>query len=267
MMNTSRQNLITLTAFGFEAIAVEIGLAIIGKLATTIAEPLIKEILGKEDVNYKKLHEQSLKRIRDILKEDMEEAFITLFISDCNFVRDRLITYVTTGKISVLIEAEDTASRCVFRLEPYGSKVFGGLFLACNLHLLSLRALAENEPTAWKEELLRKFPLYSELIRTTGIDFIKRVFESVEPCSCALFLNDSNKKNIVECPIEDRDRSVMWFYTYNFGVNSDFYDEKEECSKKHQEYYRDKILPEENLYAYSREVIKGYKNNQVDSID
>ncbi|WP_242319748.1 hypothetical protein [Bacillus cereus group sp. BfR-BA-01349] len=136
-MNTENKDL--LEPFSWTAFAVSIAVGIIKDLAGDY----IKKTFLNNDINFEGIFKQAIEEICSYIDAKIDEAFLKQYISACEHLRKQLKYYADTKDEAILMAAQIYASELVENFKSYDIKGFGGLVIACNLHLLTLKALSE----------------------------------------------------------------------------------------------------------------------------
>ncbi|MDF2651331.1 MAG: hypothetical protein K0Q73_7136 [Paenibacillus sp.] len=248
-------------------VAAWIAQAVIKKIAEEVAEPIIKDLLGKEDINFKKLLRSSIDEILSNLKSTIDDAldeeFIVQYIGICEFIKRQLILYEQTKDENLIKDMQIMSGQVTQLLYDKGIKAFGGLLVACNLHLLSLRALAEKKPE-WRQGLVDHFTTYANWIEEVGTAYWSYMKTKVAPvCFCnpePLIAPELLDINCDDLPPDLR----RWSFVYDFNVESIRFGSYEECEDARFNTWDEQLLPSMELVAQSKGMIHQYREFRLD---
>ncbi|OOQ93193.1 hypothetical protein [Bacillus cereus] len=259
---------IAVEPFTFAWIVAGIASGILNEIGSEVAKPVIKDVLGKGDVEYGPLILDSLRKIEEAVKDVIVDQVIKEYISDCNYVRDQLLTYEETDDIDILYRMQDRSSQLANRLYGQGIKGFGGLLMACNLHLLTLRGIAEKDAT-YRNTLQRKFEDYAEWIEEVAESFSERYSTRISTaCTCYFFLKEEKnvRKKITDfCDDPDNEDVYMWEYYFDWGgVRQDGFEDKPTCENHRNIRYKTDVIPSVLLYEDSIKMVEDYRNYRIE---
>ncbi|MDR4995390.1 hypothetical protein RGT17_09070 [Bacillus altitudinis] len=124
-------------------IAINYAVPLAGEYLSDLIRQHFSQNQNKMEIMFKKAVDEVCSRVAELL----DEAFKNQYLSDCRHVSNQLRIYQETHDRDVITNAQIEASRLASRLYDMGYKASGGFFIASNLHLVSLRALAEVDST------------------------------------------------------------------------------------------------------------------------
>ena len=253
--------------FTFSWIIEGIAAGILAEIGSEVAKPVIKDVLGKNDIEYEPLILDSLHNIEEAVRATIETAVITEYISDCDYIRDQLKTYEETDDMNTLHEMQDRSNQIAHRLYGQGIQGFGGLLVACNLHLLSLRGIAEKE-TRYRTTLQRKFEEYADWIEEVANAYSERYSTRISTaCTCYFYLQEKNNAQLKisdECDDPDRQREYWWEYTYDWGATQDGFMDKSACETNRNNRYDTDVAPSVLLYENAIQMVKDFREYKVE---
>ncbi|WP_430530651.1 hypothetical protein [Bacillus cereus] len=133
--------------FTWTAFAAAIAVGVI----TELASDYIKRNFLNNTVNYEMMFKQAIEEICTYIDQKVDEAFLREYLSGCNYVRQQLNFYARNNDHSIIPTLQKDAAQLVQNFKGFDVQGFGGLVVACNLHLLILKALSElPEKESWK---------------------------------------------------------------------------------------------------------------------
>ncbi|MFD6439012.1 hypothetical protein ACFWDG_04205 [Peribacillus sp. NPDC060186] len=249
------------------AVAIWIAEAVVKEIATKAAEPVIRNLLGKEEIDFKALLQEAIDQIvndvKVVVDDALDEEAIEIYKSKCNFIKAQLVLYAQTKDASLIRDMQIMSGEVTQQLYDKGIKAFGGLLIATNLHLLSLRALAETNPE-WQQGLLDHFDKYANWLEERGNMYWQHMKSKVQDsCYCRpipFFKGDYSS----ECDYTpERDR--QYFFKYDFdAVESIAFRTPEECEDARFKKSDELELPALELYAHCRGLIRMYREFHIE---
>ncbi|MGN4457324.1 hypothetical protein [Bacillus cereus group sp. MYBK57-1] len=171
-MNTENKDL--LEPFSWTAFAIAVG------IIKDLAGDYIKKTFLNSGINFDKIVKQSIEEICSYIDAKVDEAFLKQYISACEHLRKQLKYYADTKDVAVLMAAQIYASELVEDFKSYEIKGFGGLVIACNLHLLTLKALSEiPEKAEWRvpfEDTCKEYVVILEEALNVYVELFKKTY-------------------------------------------------------------------------------------------
>lgn len=161
-------------------------------LGTKIAEGVITGVAGYTAVefikanfnrsdDYSELFRAAITEICLTIKEEIDNAFLQEYTSDSESVRQQLKDYGDHQHSEILDETLSKTYDLVNRFKSYGPKGFGGLTLACNLHLLTLKALSEVPgKESFKITLEKTCKEYADMLEKSAGNYIGIFRENIK---------------------------------------------------------------------------------------
>lgn len=247
-------------------IAFWIAQGIVNKIGEEVAGQIIDKVLGREDVNYPGLFQEAIteiiKNVEKVIDDALDEEFIQQYIETCNFIKRQLVLYQQTQDEGLIKDMQLKSGEVAEHLYGKGIKAFGGLLVACNLHLLSLRALAEKKPE-WRKGLLDHFALYAGWIEEMGRkywDVMSRKVSAGCECRPIMVIDDDGDFDCDDVPPE----SKRWYFWYDFKVESIGYGTLNECEDAMNKIFDETVHPAALLFGDSRTMVKAYREFRIE---
>ncbi|MGZ9869589.1 hypothetical protein ACU3L3_14315 [Priestia endophytica] len=265
MKGNSKSFPVLLEPFTWLGIAVAIGTGAAQKLGGEIAEPIINDVLGKEEINYQALFRQAIDEIvanvQIIIGDALNEEFIQQYISKCSFLRSQLVLYSQTKDESLIRDLQIMSGEVAQQLYDKGINAFGGLLTATSLHLLSLRALAEKHPE-WQQGLDDHFKKYATWLEEVGTLYWEHMDKKVsESCVCKpiIFLDNDGDLDCDDVPPEQK----RYTFIHSFNVESIEFGTYAECENARFQTSEEQEKPSLELYAHSKALIHYYREFKI----
>ncbi|KMP71042.1 hypothetical protein RE438_30755 (plasmid) [Bacillus wiedmannii] len=234
---------------------------VISGLAGYAAVEFIKTNFNRAE-DYSELFRAAITEICITIKQAVDDAFLKEYVSDSEAVRKILRDYGDHQRPQVLFEILPQTYNLVERFKSYETKGFGGLILSCNLHLLTIKALAEvpgNEN--FKITLEKTCNEYAELLEKSGEIYIGLFKEEIKKnVKCLPWSGHCNGPIIAppQCPLTN-------FLLINnvTGERKSFPpNEGKKCVDEANDFLENSVN-ENEPYTNSLAMIKGYKEFKI----
>jgi hypothetical protein len=126
--------------FSWQVLCVEIANGLVSGAAGWVASAALSRI----NPSNAGLSKRALTEIREIVREEIDSAFLEHYLREVDGISNALMTYRETKEERKLNEAEGKSDSLLPHLKSFGAKGLGGFVMAANLHLTAVLAKAET---------------------------------------------------------------------------------------------------------------------------
>ncbi|MCS6595307.1 hypothetical protein [Bacillus cereus] len=254
--------------YTWEWVAVEATGGVISGVAGFAAVALIKHLFIKEEADQTgDLFKEAVEQICNYINKAIDEAFIREYLADTDNVKEQLKYFAgSNGKNIKLIEdIQLEASKLVQRFYKLGDIAIGALEVACSLHLVILKTLANDNPDNWKVPFETSTKEYAEMLSHNANEFLNNVKSRITSPEFAM-LPDGGippTKLTLGCQFNVDNEPLSFGYgTVTISDDQAIERAREQCNQRHKEKYDEIVNPGILVYNRIMAVSTDLKNTQ-----
>lgn len=220
----------------------------------------IKANFNRAD-DYSDLFRAAITEICNTLKEAIDNAFLNEYTSDSESVRQQIRDYGDHGDPEILIETLSKTYDLVNRFDSYGAKGFGGLTLASNLHLLTLRSLSEVPgKEKYKITLEKTCKEYADMLNESAEEYIGVFKENLKKNVQCVFLPG------LPDPFSHRRPPKFIYYNTISHERLEFPRNEEHLCHEKVNSFIEQSVAENKYYQDAKEIIKKYSELDIPEV-